>query len=600
MDLDEIAPGLQQLPDTLGSLRQAIEAHDPSVFLDLSNPDALIPVVIGGTVIYLSGCLAIAAARRGRPAASQRHGNDEDDPILRPDNSPRLDRLWWRIHPPVDVMRVDGLALKRTGDQSHCLWLGPTGKGKSAAVATVRIDGKRPTLVVTPDLSDPITAKALYGLPKNVPVFHWTAAGSRSVDFLIGTPGEVAERLTEVFRSGGNGVWKMTARRATTRVIEELDAAGEPRSLESIGERLQEVIANDKSLKAPIEGWVERFLATALILDGSVAAGGIDLAEVLCAGGTVILDNDAFEHPGLTGDIVAFGLSEAKRLANLVPGGFRLIFEEAGQLGDRIDLADPFFRAGRRRGIAVDALTQAESDLNDAISQNSGVRVYYSQRQKSLQKAADDVLDIGHKELDPSRMARYTAWIAADNVRRLVRFPKPFEAPKQAPSVADGVRSNSRMGATDGETRMVPRYRVYEVDEPGDETVDVAWSDSSVPALPPPSTVLEKILDKLYDERGCERWAGKHDKDGYGLVWIDGRWQKIHRVRWEVTYGAIPRNPDGTTQTVDHLSGLCSFKDCSKPTHLELVARSVNSKRSWTAGSARRRGSQGAKMSARK
>lgn len=580
-------------------MRQAIEAHDPSVFVDLSNPESLIPLVVGGTVIYLGTCMWIGAVRGKPPAPGQRRNADDDDPIRRPDNSPLLDRWWWRVRPPVDVMRVDGLELKRTGDQSHCLWLGPTGKGKSAAVATVRIDGKRPTLVVTPDLSDPIAAKALYGLPKHVPVFHWTAAGQNAVDFLIGTPGEVAERLTEVFRSGGNGVWKMTARRATTMVIEELDVEGVPRSLDQIGFRLQIKIANDRSLKTPIEGWVERFLATALILDGSIASGGVDIADVLRAGGTVILDNDAFEHPGLTGDIVAFGLSEAKRLANLVPGGFRLIFEEAGQLGDRIDLADPFFRAGRRRGIAVDALTQAESDLNDAISQNSGVRVYYSQRQKSLQKAADDVLDIGHKELDPARMERYTAWIAADNVRRLVRFPKPFEAPKRVPSATDGVPGRERMEPTDGEMRMVQRYRVYEVDQPAWESVDAVVWDDVVPALPPPSTVLEKILDKLYDERGCERWGGKHDKDGYGLIWIDGRWQKIHRVRWEVTYGAIPRNPDGTTQTVDHLSGVCSFKDCSKPTHLELVARAVNSKRSWTAGSARRRGVQG-KTSARK
>ena len=34
-----------------------------------------------------------------------------------------------------------------------------------------------------------------------------------------------------------------------------------------------------------------------------------------------VIDNDIWKQPGLAGDIVAFGLAEAKRAADEVPGG---------------------------------------------------------------------------------------------------------------------------------------------------------------------------------------------------------------------------------------------------------------------------------------
>ncbi len=497
----------------------------------------------------------------------------ETETVRRPTNSPAFTRLRWKVRTPHDMMRVDGLTIERTGKKSHCLWLGPTGAGKSASVATVRVDGARPTLIVTPDLSDPMIAntRALGG-------FHYTACdASIPVDFLIGTPAEVAERLTEVFRSGGAGVWKMTARRATTHAIADLDSRREHRTLLAIGELLREAVHADRELRVACAGWVERFLATAEQFGDSMGSGGEDIAELLRDGQTVLLDNDAFRHPGLVGDIVAFGLAEAKRCADLVPGGFRLVFEEAGQLGERIDLADPFFRAGRRRKIAVDALTQAESDLDDAITQNSGSRFYFAQELKSLQKVAADRLEMDYREVGP-RMADYTAWVASGKIRRLVHFPKPRNAP---PSAADGQVNREWMGETDGETRMV----VSEVPRAQPKREGVTYK--GVPMLPPPGTALIKILDKLYEQGSCERWAGKHDKDGYGLVWLDGRWQKVHRVRYELAYGGIPRNADGTTQTLDHLSGVCAFKDCSKLTHLELVSRGENTKRRWGAAKAR-------------
>jgi hypothetical protein len=527
---------------------------------------ALLLIVTGVFFVLTSG-----ASKKQSPAHAR---SADDEPIKRDGNSPWLQRVRWRLLPPDDVMRVDGLAVARNGKASHCLWLGPTGAGKSASVATVRVDGARPTLIITPDLSDPmIEACARLG------GFHWTACTPGiAVDFLIGTPGEVAERLTEVFRSGGNGVWKMTTRRAVTLIIDGMDARGEHRSLQRIGELLQEVIRDDRELKQACSGWVERFLSTALALGDSIRADGEDLADLLNDGQTVLLDNDAFKHTGIKGDVVAFGLAEAKRCAELVPGGFRLIFEEAQQLEERIDLADPFFLAGRRRQIAVDALAQSEDALDDAITQNSHTRVYFAQRRKSLQKAADDVLDVGHRQLDPAVMRDYTAWVSSGKIRRLVHFPKP---PKGPPSAADGNTREERMGETDSERRMVPRYVVREVPQGEPERRE------EQPALPPPSTVVAKILDSLYPQSGCERWGGKHDREGhvrgcksdcrtrhahrvgcgtdcaivehvnacYGLIWLDGRRAKVRDQQPGAGAGRTGVVPTGRTEQSQDLAG---------------------------------------------
>ena len=492
-----------------------------------------------------------------------------DEPsIRRPRNTSIWRRTWWRIYPPIDVMRVDGLAIDRTR-RPHCAWLGPTGAGKSASVATVRVDGRRPTLIVTPDLSDPLIAAAL-----RLDGFRWTACESRRpVNFLIGTPQEVAERLTEVFRSGGVGAWKRTARRATASVITALDEHGTPRSLLAIGAGLQNAVKYDRDLRTVCAGWVERFLDLADQFGSSIGEDGTDVAELLRQGKTVLLDLDAFEHPALTEDIVALGLAEAKRCASRVPGGFRLIFEEAGQIGERIDLAAPFFRAGRRRSIAVDVLTQAETDLkhhgSDAITSNVATRFYFAQELASLQQAAADRLGLKAADLDPATMKDFTAWVAHGRIRRLVRFPKP---PKARISVADTSYPEEQIQPTDTPRRI--------------EIIEL--QRIRVPGLPAPSGVSAEIAAGLYRQGECERWRGSHlkDKQGndtYGRVWLvaEGRYEYVHRLRWILAYGPIPLDEEGKPLTIDHLSGVCVYKDCSKLTHLELVSRGENSRRRW-------------------
>jgi len=526
------------------------------------------------TVLCFAGLLVYRLTHIGSPTNTPRQ---DERMVRRPTNTPRLQRWWWNLHPPRDLMRVDGLAIDRTR-KPHCAWLGPTGAGKSASVATVRLDGARATLIGTPDLSDPLVASVA-----RLAGFRWTACVSDvPVNFLIGTPTEVAERLTEVFRSGGVGAWKRAARRATADVIRDLDGAGTPRTLVAIGEGLETATRTDRELRTVCAGWVSRFLDLADQFGASIGPDGVDLADLLRAGQTVLLDNDSFDHPSLGGDVVALCLAEAKRCASLVPSGFRLIFEEAGQLGERVDLAEPFLRAGRRRSITVDLLTQAESDLkSDGISANVSTRIYFSQELRSLQRVASDRLGLKPEDLDPAAMKDFTAWVAHGRIRRLIHFPKPPKTRPVAPFSREATTSTQAPVKRGGRKRVVP----------------IELTRPVLSMLPPPSITMEKYLEKTYREDGCLRWTGKHDKNGYGYIYIeaDGASVLVHRWRWEMAYGPIGRDPvTGGRLTVDHRASC--HKDCSDLAHLEVCTRSENSKRRWrtdgvSRGTARRQAS---------
>lgn len=493
----------------------------------------------------------------GRKKDTQQLRRDLDTDISRPTNNHLFRRLWWRVRPPVDLMRVDGLAIDRTR-KPHCSWLAPTGGGKSASVATIRVDGARPTLAVTPDLSDPLvdaTAR-LNGV-------RWTACGSLSINFLIGSPTEVAERLTEVFRSGGVGAWKRTARLATADIIRQIDADDEPRSLKLIGQRLNVAIKSDRDLKTACAGWVARFLDLADQFGTSIGPDGLDIAELLRAGRTVLLDNDSFDHAALGGDVVALGLAEAKRCASLVPSGFRLIFEEAGQLGERIDLAEPFFRAGRRRRIPVDVLTQSESDLNDGINSNIATRVYFAQELKTLQRIAADRLGLDYRDLDPANMRDFTAWLSHGRIRRLVRFPKPPRSNAVPPHDFHPTPSQTKTPPPRG--MVIEEVRLPLIERR--------------PALPPPSIKVQEILDQIDRSGHCHLWTGPTDKDGYGYARWNGNNRGVHRIVWELAYGFLPtHNAAGEKLEVDHQ---CRVRTCVKLDHLELVTKGENNARRW-------------------
>jgi len=96
-------------------------------------------------------------------------------------------------------------------------------------------------------------------------------------------------------------------------------------------------------------------------------------------------------------------------------------------------------------------------------------------------------------------------------------------------------------------------------------------------------SLYERVMSKVYildwqNENGCWIFGGRLDKDGYGRInlRVDGEHitKRVHQVVWESFNGSIGG------MTLDH-SEHCIAKACCNPDHLELVTRSVNSKRAW-------------------
>ena len=79
------------------------------------------------------------------------------------------------------------------------------------------------------------------------------------------------------------------------------------------------------------------------------------------------------------------------------------------------------------------------------------------------------------------------------------------------------------------------------------------------------------------EQTGCWLWQGRRTRDGYGIVYVDGRQRLVHRVVWEQFHGPIPDR-----LVLDHLKddrGPCRHRHCANPDHLEPVTIAVNTQR---------------------
>ncbi len=75
-------------------------------------------------------------------------------------------------------------------------------------------------------------------------------------------------------------------------------------------------------------------------------------------------------------------------------------------------------------------------------------------------------------------------------------------------------------------------------------------------------------------ESGCWLWLGSlihGPRGGYGVVKVDGRPKKAHRVAWEIAFGPMPEGREP-----DHL---CRVKPCIFPLHMEAVPHATNCQR---------------------
>lgn len=87
----------------------------------------------------------------------------------------------------------------------------------------------------------------------------------------------------------------------------------------------------------------------------------------------------------------------------------------------------------------------------------------------------------------------------------------------------------------------------------------------------------ESRMTYTVDENGCHVWQKALSKNGYGVIWHDGKVRLAHRVAFYFAHGRWPA--DGLV--VDHI---CNNKACVNADHLREIPNWQNLRRAVPRG----------------
>lgn len=101
------------------------------------------------------------------------------------------------------------------------------------------------------------------------------------------------------------------------------------------------------------------------------------------------------------------------------------------------------------------------------------------------------------------------------------------------------------------------------------EVEDACVQGQFVPFHGKPKLGTSSRVGWVVAESGCHIWQGSLDGFGYGMVWVERRTRRVHRLRYEREVGPVP---DG--MILDHF--VCDNPQCCNPEHVRPVTHREN------------------------